>query len=147
MTFIYDQLFYLYLWLVKCTTRVRQNHYTIETLKPIFHWKLGLRWLPNANEIDTKNMKCTCPMRLAICVGGARVSDTNRLVSPTRIARVWGLYQREAPTREFRVAVEYRLKPIFDCDAKPFALGTFASPNAKDSTFALPNAKNTSCVG
>ena len=22
--------------------------------KPIFHWKLGLVWLPNANEIDTK---------------------------------------------------------------------------------------------
>ena len=35
------------------------------------------------------------------------------------------------------------LKPIFHCDAKPFALGTFASPNAKDSTFALPNAQNT----
>ena len=23
-------------------------------LKPIFHQKLGSRWLPNANEIDTK---------------------------------------------------------------------------------------------
>ena len=23
-------------------------------VKPIFHWKLGLRWLPNANEINTK---------------------------------------------------------------------------------------------
>ena len=32
------------------------------TLKPIFHWKLGSLWLPNANEINTKNMKCTCPM-------------------------------------------------------------------------------------
>ena len=27
----------------------------------------------------------------------------------------------------------YSLKPIFHCDAKPFALGTFASPNAKDT--------------
>ena len=24
------------------------------TLKPIFHWKLGLRWVPNADEIYTK---------------------------------------------------------------------------------------------
>ena len=38
------------------------------------------------------------------------------------------------------------LKPIFHCDAKTFALGTFASPNAKDSTFALPNAKNTNML-
>ena len=30
-------------------------------LKPIFHQKLGSRWLPNANETYTKNMKCTCP--------------------------------------------------------------------------------------
>ena len=37
-------------------------------------------------------------------------------------------------------------KPIFHCDAKLFALGTFASPNTKDSTFALPNAKNTNML-
>ena len=35
--------------------------YITDNLKPIFHWKLGLRWLQNANEINTKNMKCTCP--------------------------------------------------------------------------------------
>ena len=38
------------------------------------------------------------------------------------------------------------VKPIFHCDAKSFALGTFASPNAKDSSFALPNARNTSML-
>ena len=38
------------------------------------------------------------------------------------------------------------IKPIFHCDAKPFALGTFASPNAKDSTFALPDAKDTNML-
>ena len=38
------------------------------------------------------------------------------------------------------------LKPIFHCDAKLLALGTFASPNAKDTTFALPNAKNTNML-
>ena len=35
---------------------------------------------------------------------------------------------------------------IFHCNAKTFALGTFASPNAKDSTFVLPNAKNTNML-
>ena len=39
-----------------------------------------------------------------------------------------------------------RLKPIFHCDAKLLALGTFASPNAKDSTFALPNTKSTNML-
>ena len=32
----------------------------LKTLKPIFHWKWGLRWALNANEIYTNNMKCTC---------------------------------------------------------------------------------------
>ena len=27
----------------------------------IFHQILRSRWVPNANEIDTNNMKCTCP--------------------------------------------------------------------------------------
>ena len=39
-----------------------------------------------------------------------------------------------------------KVKPIFHCDAKLLALGTFASANAKDSTFALPNAKNTNML-
>ena len=30
-----------------------------ETLKPIFNQKLRSRWLPNANEIDTDNMRST----------------------------------------------------------------------------------------
>ena len=40
-------------------------------LKPIFHLKTGLRWMPDANEIYTKNMKCTCPTP-AFCVGTQR---------------------------------------------------------------------------
>ena len=32
-----------------------------DTPKPLFHWKSRSHWLPNANEIDTNNMKCTCP--------------------------------------------------------------------------------------
>ena len=41
---------------------------THRCLKPIFHWKLGLRLVPNANEINTKNMKCTWPTQ-DFCVG------------------------------------------------------------------------------
>ena len=37
-------------------------------LKPIFHCKLGSRWLPNANKMSTNNMKCIWPMR-KFCVG------------------------------------------------------------------------------
>ena len=38
------------------------------------------------------------------------------------------------------------IKPTFHCDAKSFALGTFASPNAKDSSFVLPNTRNTNML-
>ena len=30
-------------------------------IKAMFHQKQGSRWVPNANEIDTNNMKCTYP--------------------------------------------------------------------------------------
>ena len=39
-----------------------------ENLKPIFHWKLCSRWLPNASESDTNNMKSTWPMQ-EFCIG------------------------------------------------------------------------------
>ena len=40
----------------------------------------------------------------------------------------------------------WSVKPIFHQNAKSFALDTFASPNAKDSTFALPQARNTNML-
>ena len=46
-------------------------HSMVLILKPIFHLKTGLRWGPDANEIYTKNMKCTCPTR-KFCVGVQR---------------------------------------------------------------------------
>ena len=39
--------------------------------KPIFHWKLCSRWLPNAGESDTNNMKSTWPTQ-EFCVGTQR---------------------------------------------------------------------------
>ena len=39
--------------------------------KPIFHWKWGSRWLPNAKEIYTHKMKCTWPTPV-FCVGTQR---------------------------------------------------------------------------
>ena len=44
--------------------------------------------------------------------------------------------------QEIQTTVSLSLKPIFHCYAKPFALGTFALPNANDSTFALTYAKS-----
>ena len=44
------------------------TQYQTPMLKPIFHWERCLRWLPNANEMDTNNMKCTCPTQ-DFCVG------------------------------------------------------------------------------
>ena len=43
----------------------------MNSFEPIFHWKWGSRWVPNANEIYTKNMKCTWPTP-AFCVGTQR---------------------------------------------------------------------------
>ena len=37
------------------------NNGVLKNTPPIFNWILALRWPPNANEIYTKNMKCTCP--------------------------------------------------------------------------------------
>ena len=46
--------------------------------------------------------------------------------------------------------LEIIFKPIFHCDAKSLALGTFASPNAKDALpyakDALPYARNTNML-
>ena len=47
----------------KIELQILQNN----ALKPIFHWKWDSRWVPNANEIYTKNMKCTWP-KPAFCV-------------------------------------------------------------------------------
>ena len=41
------------------------------SLKPIFHWKLGLRWVTKANEMDTNNIKSTWPTP-APCIGNPK---------------------------------------------------------------------------
>ena len=108
------------------------------TFKPIFHWTLRSRWLPSANEIDTKNMKCTWPTRaptlgdplqpifhllaLGVCVGGnANFGVCVRGNANFRVLRyqhvgifnaklgVGGIAQREPPTQGICAAVEYRL--------------------------------------
>ena len=81
------------------------------TLKPIFHWKLGSRWVTNANEMNTYNMKSTWPTP-ALCVGDPTQPifhllalvflDTNMLVYPTQNSCIGGIAQRESPNaREF----------------------------------------------
>ena len=39
------------------------NTFLIQPLNPIFHRKLGSRWVTISNEIDINIMKCTWPMR------------------------------------------------------------------------------------
>ena len=93
--------------------------------KPILHWKLPLCWLPNANEINTKNMKCTWPTSVpcvgdpmppifhllalgvgiggnfSMCIGGNAKFSVFRyqLVSPTQNCCVGGVSQRKESTR------------------------------------------------
>ena len=43
---------------IKCTCPTQRPNARDPT-QPIFHWKWGSRWLPNANEIYAKKMKCT----------------------------------------------------------------------------------------
>ena len=85
-------------------------------------------WLPNANEINTKNMKCTWPMPefcigtqcnlYSLCLGFAagKTQILGFASGKTQIREfalapnsgVRGIAQRQ--TQEFCVAVEYRLK-------------------------------------
>ena len=94
--------------------------YGLLHLKPIFHWILGLCWPPNANEINTKNIKCTWPtrklwfgtqhnlystdLRWGFALGVSQILkfalvvtqilaflDTNRMVSPKQNCGIGGL--------------------------------------------------------
>ena len=70
-----------------------QNNYNVlawynDSVKPIFHRKLGSRWVPNANETYTKNMKCTWPTP-AFCVGTQR----NLYSTGWRRVLAWGKTQ------------------------------------------------------
>ena len=100
------------------------------TGKPIFHSKMGLRWLPNAHEISTNNMKSTWPMpefcvgeltrpifhlfTLGVCIGGntnfsvcvggsANVSAFRyqHLGIPNAKLSLWGYCPTDGPTRVF----------------------------------------------
>ena len=109
------------------TVMVNQMH-----LKPIFQWKLGLPWAPNANEIHTKNMKCTWPtqkfciwyptppifhwLASGVGVGGNAnfrfgVGDNTNFSVRWRKSVALGVQANARTQREwFCVAVEYRLK-------------------------------------
>ena len=70
------------------------------SLKPIFHWKLGLRWLPNANEINAKFLGWgpnTTDIPL-IRVGGLCSGKPDILVSLTQIFSLG-----ESPNAKIRV--------------------------------------------
>ena len=104
-------------------------------IKPIFHWKWGSRWVPNTNEIYTKNMKCTWPTP-AFCVGTQRnlystdwrrglASGMTQIlelgnakiyqhvgISNAKILALGALPNANPRRQVFCVAVEYRLKDL-----------------------------------
>ena len=81
------------------------RYHLLSILKPIFHCKLSSRWVPNANEMSTNNMKCTWPTqnfsigsRWGFALGVTQILaflHTNMLVYPTQNCGVGGLSQCE----------------------------------------------------
>ena len=72
--------FYQFPWMVFAQRKrvIATQHHTVlgkakgmVRFKPIFQQKLGSRWVPNVNEIYTKNMKYTWPTP-SFCVGTQR---------------------------------------------------------------------------
>ena len=100
------------------------GYITDVALKPIFHWKWGSRWLPNANEIQPQKMylENTRILRLGpnatyiplTRVGGFALGDTKNLRHPTqKIPTCWYICVRSCKSTQrkwFCVAVEFRLK-------------------------------------
>ena len=83
-------------------------------VKPIFHWILGSRWPPNANEIDTNNINFymanvrilgdpTPPifhlLMLGVYVGGNANFTVFRYQHAAGNCGVGGLSQRQDPTQ------------------------------------------------
>ena len=67
------KLWYFQSTLQRCSLLlpVKLESFITKQLKPIFHRKLGSRWVPNANEIYTQKKKYTWPTP-AFCVGTQR---------------------------------------------------------------------------
>ena len=87
------------------------------SVKPIFHWKTSLRWVPDANEIDINNMKCTCPTR-KFCIGDPTPPIFHWLASGVGVGG----------NANFRFGVGgYPMQPIFHW----LALGGFALGDSK----------------
>ena len=98
-------LIYLFLsWIINNMWHILWLNSPLKHVKPIFHCKLGLRWVINANEMSTNNMKCTWPTR-QFCIWGP-----NTTYIP--LACVGVLPQCEW----FCVGVEYRLTGRINVD-------------------------------
>ena len=133
------------------------------SLKPIFHWKWGLRWLPNANEIYTKKMKCTWPLkkfafwtqrhlystdwRRGLASEVTQITPDARVCIGSKIqtmqnSGVGGTAQRQPRCQVLCVAVEYRLKaPCRMSNLRNSAVALSISPNV------ACRFKKNGCVG
>ena len=107
----------------------------MKSLKPIFHWKWGSRWVPNANEIYTKNMKCTWPTP-AFCVGTKRnlYSTGLRLGFASAKTQILGFASAKTQIKGFALAPKYQHVGI--SNAKIWRRGHCPTPTPDARYFA-----------
>ena len=67
---------------LKLSLKINQSY---SGLKPIFDWKLGLRWLQNTNEINTKKHEMYMANAKNLCLGNTKVPNANGFASQWNI--------------------------------------------------------------
>ena len=111
------------------------------TLMPIFHRKLGLRWLQTAKEINTKNMKCTCPTPAPTPGTQRHLYSTGNWVCvcyPTRrnLHTKNEMYMADARNwRHLTQKIHVRILALGDAEVLFLALGDAKVPGARYFAF------------
>ena len=98
----------------------------VENFKPIFHWKLGLRWLP------TKNVKCTWPTP-ALCAGDPTPPIFHLLSLGVGVGGNTNVNVRVGANANFSV---FRYQHVGIPNAKLCRLGSKATPGPNANGFA-----------
>ena len=131
---------------MKCTCPTQRPNARHPT-QPIFHWKWGLRLLPNVKK-STHKKRNVHGQRKKLASPNAR--DTNMLVFlALGDAKVlsFALGDAKVPdARYFAFWWNIGLKPIFHCDAKYLASWVGVGQCTRRQNFALPNAKYTNML-
>ena len=107
--------------------------YTHSILKLIFLQKLRLRWLHNANKIDTNSTKCTWPTRPNPCVPNADY------IPPARIGGLVGLrwHSRWVHWHSCWVHKGFLILTCWYWQCEGLALGVLANANHQCEWFCI----------